>query len=271
VRVIVIPKGTSQDKPPSIKGLSDILKLLLENLRTKQKKGETCMEIIPRVHIVDGVDANVYILETPDHLTLIDTGLPGRLERILNYINKPGRDPSSVSSIILTHSHIDHMGNVSALKRLTGARLFVHEDDAPFVAGRKSFPLLKGLEGAILKALPSLKLEYVEPDVLLREGDEIEGFTVIHNPGHTPGSISLYSRERGVISVGDALRYIDGEIRGPPTEFTPDMDQAIRSLGKLTGMEYDIMLSGHGTPLGPHASERVREFCRSLIKTGDEA
>jgi len=227
------------------------------------------MRIVPGVHRVEGVEANVYILEFPDHLTLVDTGLPSNAGKIFDCIDGLGRKPSDVRNIVLTHCHVDHTGNVRTLKRSTGAKLFVHERDAPFVAGREELPLPKDLDEAIRKAMSSFKIEYVEPDTLLREGDAIDGFEVIHVPGHTPGSISLYSEERGILFSGDAIRYLDGRLQGPPEPYTPDMDMAIRSLKKLTGLEYDVLLSGHGMPLMPDASKRVRVFCQALLQSGD--
>jgi glyoxylase-like metal-dependent hydrolase (beta-lactamase superfamily II) len=235
------------------------------------KEGGNHMRLVPGVHQVEGVEANVYILEFPDHLTLVDTGLPSNAGRILSCIDGLGRKPSDIRNIVLTHCHVDHTGNVRALKRSTGARLLVHEKDAPFVAGREELPLPKGLDEATRKAMSSFQTEYTEPDVLLREGDAIDGLEVIHLPGHTPGSISLYSEERGILFAGDAIRFLDGRLQGPPEPFTPDMDLAIRSLRKLTGLEYDVLLSGHGTPLMPGASERVRVFCQALFQSGDNA
>lgn len=225
------------------------------------------MEIINGVHLVDGTNANVYILVNTENLTVIDTGMPGQLGKILDYVKKLNRKPSDISKIILTHCHVDHMGNAYELKKLTNAKLFIHEKDASFISGKEKMPSLKGLAGAALKVVsPFFKVKYVEPDILLKEEDVFEGFTVIHNPGHTPGSISLYSKDRKLIFVGDELRYMDGKIQGPPEQFTPDMNLAIKSMEKLTKIDYDVMLSGHGDPLRPNASEKVKDFYKVLIE-----
>ena len=60
---------------------------------------------------VDGVNGNVYLVEDDAKLTLIDTGLPRSSGKIIKYIKQLGYEPSSVSTIILTHFHIDHVGS----------------------------------------------------------------------------------------------------------------------------------------------------------------
>ena len=59
--------------------------------------------------------ANVYLL-VDDDLTLVDTGLPGRADLILEQIEELGYSPSDVKRIIITHHHADHTGSLAALK-----------------------------------------------------------------------------------------------------------------------------------------------------------
>lgn len=225
------------------------------------------MEITNGIHLVDGTNANVYIVVNANDLMIIDTGMPGQLNKILDYIKTIGKKPSDISKIVLTHCHVDHMGNAYELKKLTNAKLYVHENDAPYILGKTKLPSPKGFAGAAMKvASPFFKVKYVEPDILLKEGDVIEDFVVIHNPGHTPGSISLYSENKKLIFVGDELRYIDGKIQGPPEQFTPDMALAMKSMEKLTKIDYDIMLSGHGIPLKPKASEKIKDFYKTTLE-----
>ena len=68
------------------------------------------MEILPSVYLIEGVKgSNVYLL-ADDELVLIDTGLPGKAQRILNFIKDQGRDPEELAQVIITHAHIDHIG-----------------------------------------------------------------------------------------------------------------------------------------------------------------
>jgi glyoxylase-like metal-dependent hydrolase (beta-lactamase superfamily II) len=91
------------------------------------------LEIINGIHQVDGVNGSVYIVVNGDKLTLIDTGFFHSEGKIEQYIEKLGFKPSAVSTIILTHYHIDHTGNAKKLKEKTGAKVAVHEADADFV------------------------------------------------------------------------------------------------------------------------------------------
>jgi glyoxylase-like metal-dependent hydrolase (beta-lactamase superfamily II) len=160
---------------------------------------------------------------------------------------------------------MDHVGSVQELKGLTNAKVAIHREDAPFLTGEKSLPSPKGAVGVAFKAFsPFVKTKPVQPDILLEEGDRVGGMTVVHTPGHTPGSIALYDPEKKLIFIGDTMRYQNGKLTGPPEQFTPDMSEALRSIKKVSLMEFDVMLSGHGDPLLPNASQMVKEFCNSL-------
>jgi len=217
------------------------------------------------VHLVDGVNANVFLVIDEEELTVIDTGMPRNASKIMDYVNEIGREPSDISRILLTHCHIDHVGSAHDLKKLTNAKVAIHQEDAEYVAGTKTYPRQKGVTVILFKAAsPFFKFKSVQPDIMLKENDKVGKLTVIHTPGHTPGSISLYDSEREVLFVGDAIMFTDGRIVGPPERFTPDMKKAVQSIGKISQLEFDVMLSGHGEPLKPNASDRIKEFYVSL-------
>jgi len=220
------------------------------------------MEIIEGIHQVDGVNANVYVVVEGKELTLIDTGMPGNAGKILNYVTKIGKQPSDISQIVLTHYHIDHAGSAYELKKATNAKIAVHEEDADFVSGKKAAPKPKNI---LFRAFSSvIKVKPVEVDTRLKEGDKIGRLIVVHSPGHTAGSICLHDVENKVLFVGDALRYKDGKLEGPPERMTPDMSAAKQSIRKIAKLDFDLMLSGHGDPLRPEAASRVKELSASL-------
>jgi glyoxylase-like metal-dependent hydrolase (beta-lactamase superfamily II) len=223
------------------------------------------MEVTKGIHQVDGANGNVYVIVNGQELVLVDTGMPRSTEKIVDCVRSIGWQPSNISTIVLTHCHVDHVGSAYELKKLTNAKVAIHEEDADFAAGKKSLPRPKGVVGVLFKAASVFfKFTLVQPGITLKENDRLGKLTVIHTPGHTPGSISLHDPERSVLFVGDAMRFVRGKISGPPERFTLDHEQAVRSIEKISQLEFDVMLSGHGEPLKPDVSERVRQFRNSL-------
>ena len=103
-----------------------------------------------------------------------------------------------IKSIANSHAHVDHILGVVDIKNETGARFLMHRDEAAIAAqAAKSALMLVGREVA----------DPPTPDYHPEDGDvvEVEGvrLTVIHTPGHTPGSLSFYTD--GMLFSGDTL------------------------------------------------------------------
>ncbi len=229
------------------------------------------MEIVEGIHRVDGVYGNVYLIIDAGELTLVDTGMPKNAQKILDYLHRINQQSASISRILLTHCHVDHAGSAFELKQLTKAKVGIHEEDADFVSGRKPSPTPKGFYGVLFKAMsPFYRFKQVEPDMILQENDKVGNLTIIHTPGHTPGSVSLYDPDRKALFAGDTLRFVDGKLSGPNKRFSSDMQQALQSVKKISRLNFDLMLSGHGDPLKPNASERIKELSDSLERKRPE-
>jgi glyoxylase-like metal-dependent hydrolase (beta-lactamase superfamily II) len=220
------------------------------------------LKIAEGIYQVEGVNCNVYLVEDGDKLILIDTGLFRSDKKIIKCIEELGHKPTDVSTIVLTHFHIDHVGSLKKMKELTGARVAAHEADADYIAGKKSPPKPKNLMFKALSAF--VKPAPVDIDIVLKDGDKVGRLTVIYTPGHSEGSISLFDADRKVMFVGDAVRFMDGKLEGPPPQFTLDETKAKESIGKIATYDFDIMLSGHGQPLTENASQKVKEFNATL-------
>jgi glyoxylase-like metal-dependent hydrolase (beta-lactamase superfamily II) len=104
-------------------------------------------------------------------------------------------------------------------------------------------------------------------DEIINNGDTIAGLTVLHLPGHTPGSIALYDPKRKVLFIGDTLGCKDGVVQVPPKSVTWDMKQAYRSIETLRTLDFTVMLSGHGEPLTSDASAKVKQFITKINET----
>ena len=201
---------------------------------------------------MDGSNANSYlVVEADGSLTLVDAGMQGDGKKVLEYITtKMMRKPFDVKTIVLTHCHVDHVRGAAALKAATGAKVAVHEADADFVSGKARYPPPGGAMGLLFRLMsPFFHATSVEPDLRLKENDGVGRLTVLHTPGHTPGSISLYDKEGKVLFVGDAARFLKGKLVGPPSRFTPDIGQAKASIERLSKLDFEVLLSGHGEPL----------------------
>ncbi len=226
------------------------------------------MEIIEGIHRVDEASANmahsnVYLIESEKKLTVIDTGTPGNAKKIVDYIQKIGHQSDDVVEIILTHFHLDHAGSVRELKEfLPNARIAVHEADCDYVEGRKPLPKPRNV---LFRAFsPFIKFEPVQVDDRLKDQDTIDMLKVIHTPGHTPGSICLLHERQHVLFAGDTLRFDGEKIALAPEHFTLDPFRANESVGKISPLEFEIMLPGHGEPLKTMASETVKKFYNDM-------
>lgn len=189
--------------------------------------------IIKRL-VVGSLSANCFIVggEAGAAGMVIDPG--GNGEEILRAIDASGLD---IKTIVLTHGHSDHIAALYDIQDRTGAEVAIHVADADFLEGRGSFSSQFGI---------SYKTPH-PPDRLLHEGDAIiignTRYTVIHTPGHTPGSICLLTE--GKVFTGDTLFR-----RGIGTTLMPgsSRSQLINSIQtRLMALPDDtIIYPGHG-------------------------
>jgi len=228
------------------------------------------MEIIPSVHRIPGLrGANVYLLlgKTP---TLVDAGMPGSEDLILSYVDSLDLAARDLARIVITHHHLDHMGSVAAIKQRTSAQVFGHPGDAAFISGELPPPPARGAMMRVLFRLLAPVLPSAEPvavDVTIQDGDRLDlldGATILHLPGHTPGSIALHFPLERLLICGDAISHRANRLGPPRKSFTVDMNQAVSSLRRLAGLEFEVLCPGHGAPIVGGAAERVGALVRAL-------
>jgi len=142
----------------------------------------------------------------------------------------------SIKIIVLTHSHIDHVGGLADVKKATGAVIAIHENEAPF--------LLK--QPRLMEFMPPTPPS-PPADRLLKDGDMIKvgklKFKVLHTPGHTSGGICLLGD--GVVFTGDTLfNFSIGRADFPGSDYDQEM-QSIRSK-LMTLPDETRVYPGHG-------------------------
>jgi glyoxylase-like metal-dependent hydrolase (beta-lactamase superfamily II) len=170
-----------------------------------------------------------------------------------------------ISLVALTHCHPDHQGQAKALCDRFHVPLACHEADCPAMEG--TGPMLPRTWPSRLSDRCWSGPPYPVGRVL-RDGDEVAGFRVVHTPGHTPGHV-VYFRERDRVAIaGDLLHsisFLTGR-RGlyeAPAVFNVDTAQNRRSIRLLAELRPKVVLFGHGPPL--HDLAKLDAFVDKLI------
>lgn len=190
------------------------------------------------------LQCNCLIIGDPSSREAIVIDPGDEVERILGLL---GRYKLTVKVIVSTHAHIDHVGGLAKLHQYTGAPVMMHNDDLPLYHAMDVQAEFLGMQTP----------ELVDVDHLLKEGDALSwgGFqaNVIHTPGHSPGSVSLYlPKDSGHIKLtqpqlfaGDTL--FAGSI-GRTDLWGGSFDQLMDSLkSKLLQLPDDTVVHpGHG-------------------------
>ena len=122
---------------------------------------------------------------------------PGdNIDEILEVLARHGL---KVKAIVITHAHIDHIGGAHKLKQATGAAVYMNQNDT-------ALQKMLDEQAAWLGMAP---VEPVKIDSAAKDGDSLvigaTEFHVLHTPGHTPGSISLWVPSEGKLVAGDTL------------------------------------------------------------------
>ena len=167
--------------------------------------------------------SNCYIVISGSSAAVIDPSASA--DGILDFLNKKD---ASLECIVLTHGHFDHMFSADTLRNLTGAPLYIHENDAENLRDgeKNAFKIFFGRER-----------EWMPPEGKLVDGEIVkigdESLRIINTPGHTKGSICL--RMGDILLSGDTLfRHSYGRI-DLPTGAAMDMLASIRKLLRLEG------------------------------------
>ena len=213
---------------------------------------------------------NVYVIEGGDGHIVVDSGWDSQeslwaLQEGMKAANLKLRD---IKKVVITHVHPDHYGLSSKIKQISGAQIAIHRIDAGFISLRygdfvdlleKTEALLRQ-NGVPQDELPQLKEaslwmnKYVtagSPDILLEDGDVVSNdsfeFEVLWTPGHSPGHICLYEKQRKFIITGDHVLYeTTPHVGFNPISGDNPLSDYVSSLEKLESLKTHFVLPGHG-------------------------
>ncbi len=211
--------------------------------------------------------SNFFLVGGGDGLTLIDTGGSDRLERLRSKFVQGGFNLDDLDRIVVTHSHSDHNGNLARLRETTGAKVFAHEAEQPFITGSAQIPRPRSVPRVLFHlAEPLFRARPCAVDVALQDGDVIAGpgLVVIHVPGHSPGSICLYHQQTRSLFAGDALVNRHGAMAGPISYYSSDHEQACKSVGRLAELDVETIYFGHGATIKSGAGDALKSLAASF-------
>ena len=198
-------------------------------------------------------DSHVYVIGKPSSrdLSLIDAGLMGKGNYKIQYIQEMGIRAEDIKRIIMTHTHLDHIGCLAEIReQIPEAELWVHTKEAdPLEEGDDRTVYGMDMFRDMCQSQYDLKPESFTFPVnnKLQGGENLEigdmVWEVLHIPGHSSGSIALYHRAKKILIPGDTV-YADHAI-GRFDLHGADASALKSSLMQLAELEVDILLPGH--------------------------
>ena len=205
-------------------------------------------------------DSNIYVI-CGDVPTIVDTGTGFYSKEISEQIKKIV-NPSTITQIVLTHEHYDHVGGVADFIRLTGGKAKILASElavSKLRTGKSSFAEMLG------GVMPKITV-----DVALHDGEQIQAgdelFEVFSTPGHSPGSICLYDISKKTLISGDTVFAFGGFGR---YDFPGgDFQVLVSSLERLALLDCVGLYPGHGPVVEKNGTQHVENALHNIRSMG---
>lgn len=196
-----------------------------------------------------------YLIDTGDGLILIDTAIPESLYLLVDSVYRLGFKPEHIKKILISHAHFDHCGAAQALKKLTGAEIYMSAEDWEFM---KACP-----EETLAVDKDSHPQEF-EPDCFYSDEEPVcLGDIAVRSmltPGHTIGCTTFFWQ---VVNPMSGDRYLVGMHGGVGANtmtddyyrksryLTPALRQRfLEDASKVKKIPVDIALPSHPNQIG---------------------
>jgi metallo-beta-lactamase class B len=164
---------------------------------------------------------------------------------------------NDIKVMLATHAHYDHVAGFAEIKKLTGAKIMINENDAPVLADGGQSDYVFGSKGPTFAP--------VKADVLLHEHDTIKfgGMKIIalHTPGHTKGATSFLfdvkddNRTYKVLIANMPTVLDDTKLSGMPTY--PDVAKKYAyTFDLMKSLQFDLFLASHAAQFKMHSKRK---------------
>lgn len=213
--------------------------------------------------VSNSFDSNIIFIDAGESKILIDTGT-GMYADVLNHeLGKIGSSLESITDIVLTHSHIDHIGGVPPILSRSSPKIYLHKSEADMI---NSGDMRLTLSDTFGVEFPKMRIEGI-----LEEGKDLTlgdiCFRIYSTPGHSIGSICLLIEDKGILVTGDTL--FPGGSFGRVDFPTGSPKQLVDSLKRITEWDFVIALPGHMAAIVGDAkrhAESSYQMARSMFR-----
>ena len=210
-------------------------------------------------------------------VAIVDPGPSSSLDSLRRELASAGLSIRDVTSLLLTHIHLDHAGAAGTLVHENPAiRVYVHEHGAPhMIRPEKLLASAARLYGDAMDRLWGEVRDVPAASIVALKGGErldVAGrfWDVVYTPGHASHHVSYFSRDAGVAFVGDTagVKVLPSGITIPPTP-PPDIDLELwrDSIARIAQRTPDTLFLTHFGPVGS-SSAHLAEFGRALEWAG---
>ena len=229
----------------------------------------------PGIHTIRGLMGVCHLLvDEHGEAVLLDTGLVGEQWQIRRQLRSLGLGPESIKAILLTHGHIDHVGNLAWAKRWTDAPIYAHPAEQAHIDGTYPYTGASRWCGRMERiGYKVLNYQRARIDRFIADGDELPfwgGLKVVHLPGHTEGHCAFYSSRHDLLFSGDLFASYFFNVHLPPSVLNSRPELIQGSLERILAMNPRLMVPQHYDILdGALHRERFQRMCDRLYQRSE--